>query len=212
MRENPKPYELYRHFKGNLYQIITLATDSEDGRPLVVYQALYGDYRVYVRDLAMFMSETDHEKYPDVTQQYRFERVQCSDAEPAQEYHEGREYKPERGMQAEKSEQAAESEELAGSPETERVAEPDCEGNVSQITAPEDFVLDPAVVQYLDAAGIEERLNILTSVHHRITAEMLATMAVASDIELEEAPLEEQYQSLKNCLLTKRKFEKVRVF
>ena len=92
------------------------------------------------------------------------------------------------------------------------MAEPDCEGNVSQITAPEDFVLDPAVVQYLDAAGIEERLNILTSVHHRITAEMLATMAVASDIELEEAPLEEQYQSLKNCLLTKRKFEKVRVF
>lgn len=212
MRENPKPYELYRHFKGNLYQIITLATDSEDGRPLVVYQALYGDYRIYVRDLAMFMSETDHEKYPDAAQQYRFERVQCSDAEPGQKYHEGRAYTPESGVQIEKSERAAESEEVLGAAETEKVTEPDYEENVSQMTAPEDFVLDPAVAEYLDAAGIEERLNILTSVHHRITAEMLATMAVASDIELEEAPTEEQYQSLKNCLLTKRKFEKVRVF
>lgn len=74
MRENPKPFEIYRHFKGNQYQILALAKDSEDGRDLVVYQAMYGDYQVYVRDLTQFMSTVDRAKYPDSSQEYRFEK------------------------------------------------------------------------------------------------------------------------------------------
>ena len=46
MREHPKPYEIYRHFKGNLYQILAIAKDSEDGSLKVVYQALYGTFEV----------------------------------------------------------------------------------------------------------------------------------------------------------------------
>ena len=59
MREQPKPYEIYRHFKGNLYQILAIAKDSEDGSLKVVYQALYGTFEVYVRDLSMFLSPVD---------------------------------------------------------------------------------------------------------------------------------------------------------
>lgn len=71
----PKKGEIYRHFKGNLYEIITIARDSETLEEKVVYKEADGD-AAYVRPLRMFVSPVDKEKYPDVTQEFRFERVQ----------------------------------------------------------------------------------------------------------------------------------------
>lgn len=77
--------KVYRHFKGKYYLVESLATHSETHEPMVVYRHLYGDGGLCVRPLDMFLSEVDHEKYPDATQKYRFEEVDGFGEQPRTE-------------------------------------------------------------------------------------------------------------------------------
>ncbi len=64
---------IYRHFKGDYYLVVDIATHSETNEKYVIYRRLYGDGGLWIRPIDMFLSEVDHQKYPNEKQKYRFE-------------------------------------------------------------------------------------------------------------------------------------------
>ena len=197
----PKPHEIYKHFKGNLYQIVTIAQHSETGEQLVIYQAMYGDFKTYARPLAMFTSEVDKVKYPEVQQRFRFE-LQGADAD-----------RQTRETDAVSGAQDASTGAVSTVTAQDAAAQPASVATHPVLpaahieVAEEEPALDPLVLEFLDADSYEQKLNILAGLHHRITDEMITTMAIACDIEVNDGETEERYEELKNCLLTMEKFE-----
>ena len=64
---------IYKHFKGDYYLVEDIVIDSETNKEMILYKSLYEDCIRYVREKSMFLSEVDHDKYPEVKQKYRFE-------------------------------------------------------------------------------------------------------------------------------------------
>lgn len=72
---------IVRHFKGGVYRIEDFARHTENDEMLVIYRQLYPPYYCYARPESMFCSRVDKEKYPDVDQEYRFEKITVKEAQ-----------------------------------------------------------------------------------------------------------------------------------
>ena len=227
----PQANQIYRHFKGNLYKIITIATHTETEETLVIYQALYGDFKIYARPLSMFMSEVDKVKYPDAAQKMRFEPIEqvvgtIVTAENVkgekQEEITGAEYSGDTAKEEDRRtmEKTVAESRIQRAEHTEETVMADVyiekKNEAEQETAaePEEETvsIDPLLEAYLDTDSYRERLNILHGLQHRITEHMLNTMAIVIDFELPEGDIQTKYDALNDCLLTKEKYECNRIF
>lgn len=192
MERVPKNGEIYRHFKNKLYQIIGIATHSETKEPLVIYQALYGGFGMYARPLAMFASEVDHNKYPDVKQKYRFTRVEMNA--------DGTWHCVEEDntviLEVQSAEQQSDLKNAAKQRETG-----------IQEENPDEERPDPKLMEYLDAETFDEKYNVLVSMRDCITDKLVDNIAVVMDVVIPEGDLLNRYDALKMALRTKQKYE-----
>lgn len=195
MREIPKPYEVYKHFKGNIYQIISIALDSETLEQVVVYQQLYSPFQMYVRPLEMFLSKTDKDKYPDAVQEYRFEKL-------------------EKAMLETDVKVQAINAHVIDSDSVEKLMEQPQEVKAVEEAGYEEeemLDIDPNLLRFLEADTYSDKLELLHLMHATITDAMIDTMAMSLDFEIQSGDIEQRYQELLNCLLTKERFECARM-
>ena len=184
--------QFYRHFKDRLYQVMAVAEHSETGERMVVYQALYGEYRVYARPYEMFVSEVDHEKYPQANQKYRFELVKPADGQKESQNQEV----PKSGYeQSDVQEPAAER------------AEEQTDTQVSAPEKTEEGAVNPLLLEFLDADTLEDKMHIMIFGRNQMDDNLLNSIAISLDLVVEEKSTEEKYDEILNCLSMMERFE-----
>lgn len=179
------PGQIYRHFKGNLYQIVTVAIHSESGEKLVIYQKLYGDYAVHARPYDMFFSEVDRQKYPDIKQKYRFELVD-------------NEIKSNQNV----DDSIKESINLTDDIIINDTLNTD---NIESVDSEESA--DKRLIEFLDADTFEEKRRVLINIKDGITDRLIDDMAAAIDVTVDEGDIDTRFMSLLNCINTRAKYE-----
>ncbi|MFR6590242.1 MAG: DUF1653 domain-containing protein [Gallintestinimicrobium sp.] len=191
MNQIPQAGEIYQHFKGKLYRIVALATHTETGEQLVIYQALYGEFQVFARPLSMFLGKVDAKKYPDAAGKDRFMRIPMAEAAAVPQPVPAPSENPvEPRPAAMPSESTVESRAVAASSENSVEPQP-----------------DPGLLAFLDADSYEEKLEVFASLEGKVDLHMLNAIAASLDLELSEGSLEEQYDTLKSCLMTLERYE-----
>ena len=188
--------QFYRHFKGGLYQVMAIATHSETKEKMVVYQALYGDYGIYVRPYDMFASEVDHEKYPQVKQVYRFTQVHPEEMEEESDKVEVPDLILELDESMEPEQSAVEEEPKKMSEDQPAQEKQDVSGGIN-----------PILLEFLDADTLEEKMHIMTFYRNQMDEALLNSIAISLDLVVDKKGLQETYDEIMNCLSMMKHFE-----
>ena len=196
---NPLPGEKYLHFKNKLYQVIAVAKHSETMEPYVVYQALYGDFGVYIRPYDMFVSEVDHEKYPEVTQKYRFAYVDPTKNETLRTERAEHKKIPV-NQNVEQQENVPDVTAAVSTAELQ-------EQNMIQRESDVEEQINPWLLRFLDTDTMEEKYQIVCDIKNDITDRLIDDLAVAVDVVIPEGKLSDRYEQLKYCIRTRQKYE-----
>ena len=189
MNRIPQPGTFYRHFKNKLYQVIAVATHSETGEKMVVYQALYGDYQVYVRPLEMFISPVDRKKYPDAVQEYRFEQAFPGQMDK---------------LEKNGNEPAAENSEDCGyAAAVENNAEYDNKNQPEKEPMGHEWL-----ERFLDADRLEDRLAVLKQMEGHVTQRELDCIFLSLDLQPETGKTKtEQISALRRHIQLLRRYD-----
>ncbi len=204
----PKPGQIYKHFKDKPYQIITIATHAETKEKMVVYQALYGDFKTYIRPLENFLSEVDRIKYPSVTQKYRFELI--GSREPDLELDKEDQIsggmkevqteqltaQADQQVQTEEQEALKVQQEVSKEQETPITEQPLSEGGINNV-----------LLQFLDAESYYKKLEVITSNRKYMNDRLINDIAVSLDCTVDEGPIDQRIQNLIICLQALCRFE-----
>lgn len=185
----------YKHFKNKLYKVDNIVYHSETKEALVLYQALYGDFKQYVRPLDMFMSEVDHVKYPEVKQKYRFSQVSLDEfgnVSPIDEA-ETAFSKAEEVFATAEEVFATAGQIEATSPETDS-------------SSKEDRIAS-LVEKFLDSKEYEDKLDALLLLNNNINDDLIDLFAESLDIVVEKGNLADRVRSLKAVLQAHTKYE-----
>ena len=223
MNQMPRPGERYRHFKDKLYQIVAVATHSETGEKMVIYQALYGEFGVWARPLSMFLEPVDREKYPEAAQKLRFERVAAAGDEEQEEARtEDKEREEARTEGKEREEARAEGKER----EEARAADKECEEAPARgdngIPAGEqacghddqgsdESSLHPRLFRFLDAGSPGERVNLLRLMKGRVGQAEVDSLCTCLDARRPDGSIEEQIDDLIGRLQMQQKYQTSRL-
>lgn len=178
----------YKHFKNKLYKVDNIVYHSETKEALVLYQALYGDFKQYVRPLDMFMSEVDHVKYPEVKQKYRFSQVSLDEFGNVSPIDEA-----ETAFSKAEEVFATEGQIEATSPETDS-------------SSKEDRIAS-LVEKFLDSKEYEDKLDALLLLNNNINDDLIDLFAESLDIVVEKGNLADRVRSLKAVLQAHTKYE-----
>lgn len=199
-RQTPVAGQIYKHFKGNLYKVLAVAVHTESEEKLVVYQSVDNPDRVFARPLEMFMSDIDRFRYPLIRAKYRFTLV----SEPEVENN-GEETKEEETIKE------TPNEDTKGEDVKDEETEEQSDDDSAVYKDNGELVIDPYVEGVLDEKEFSKKIEFFEMLRGKCTEDMLTTIAISLDIQLQEGSIEDKYSQILRTLKMHEKYETSRL-